>query len=694
MDESFILSVETKVRLRMPVKTSPALNAARILRRDIKKALVPAPSGSARSEIELSYAGGKERMKPETYALRFSENEKGDRLTVVGADELGLIYGVLFISSEYLKIPPFWFWNDFKPEVTSCIRILKRDIISKPCRVRYRGWFVNDEMLLLGWKKDKYEKNIWRAVFEALLRCGGNMVIPGTGESVFANEQLAADMGLMLTHHHAEPLGAELFLSAYPDQDPNYQKNFSLFEKLWEQGVIRQKDKNVIWALGFRGQGDRPFWEDDPSFATPEARGEQISRIIKRQYEILCRHVENPVCCTYLYGEIMRLYRDGYVRFPEGVIKIWADNGYGKMVSRRQENSNPRVCALPAVGDAGPHGLYYHVTFHDLQTSNHLTMEPNSPEMIGSELEKAFAAGADQYFILNCGNVRPHTYMLDLVAEMWKGTSADIDGHLERFVNTYYRSCRQDVVQSYRRYFQSTVRYGENDDDRAGDEFYHYITRILFAHWIQNRTEETEERLLWATGQADFARQVNWYAGKCAEGAKSWKATNQWNHDVFRKLDSSDRTLFSDSLMLQTALHETGCRGGLEFCRSFSAFQKQDYFHAYLHACASMEAYREGLGAMKKAEHDKWACFYRNDCLTNVKLTVYCMDTLRRYIRAFGDGTEFLDWEKEYLYPESQKRIMLETTYTNQLTDDELYRQIKEFIRPESGRRSRAISES
>ena len=64
------------------------------------------------------------------------------------------------------------------------------------------------------------------------------------------------------------------------------------------------------------------------------------------------------------------------LEFPDDVIKIWADSGYGKMVSRRQENHNPRIYALPGKNDMGPHGIYYHVTFYDLQASNHLTLFP------------------------------------------------------------------------------------------------------------------------------------------------------------------------------------------------------------------------------------------------------------------------------------------------------------------------------
>ena len=138
-------------------------------------------------------------------------------------------------------------------------------------------------------------------------------------------------------------------------------------------------------------------------------------------------------------------------------------------------------------------------------------------------------------------------------------------------------------------------------------------------------------------------------------------------------LSGKDRQLFDDTIGLQTLLHLSGSEGGLTVCRSFLAWNEGNYLHAYLYANIAMQAYQRGLDAMKAAEHDHWAGIYFNDCLTNVKLTVYFADSLRRYLRIVGDGTECLDWEKAYLLPAGLRRVMLETTYTNQLTDDELY---------------------
>ena len=77
----------------------------------------------------------------------------------------------------------------------------------------------------------------------------------------------------------------------------------------------------------------------------------------------------------------------------DDIIKIWADNGYGKMVSRRQGNANPRVPALPPRGDTSAHGIYYHASFYDLQAASHITMLPNSTEFVARELADVMAHG-------------------------------------------------------------------------------------------------------------------------------------------------------------------------------------------------------------------------------------------------------------------------------------------------------------
>ena len=88
---------------------------------------------------------------------------------------------------------------------------------SSPFIVGLRGWFVNDEVLLKAWEVDYSEEKPWEMVFEALLRCGGNMVISGTDKNSRKYRKLPSDMGLYITNHNAEPLWVEMFARSYQE---------------------------------------------------------------------------------------------------------------------------------------------------------------------------------------------------------------------------------------------------------------------------------------------------------------------------------------------------------------------------------------------------------------------------------------------------------------------------------------------
>lgn len=97
-------------------------------------------------------------------------------------------------------------------------------IVSRKTAVRYRGWFFNDETFLSRWNPGGDETLAWEMGFEACLRCGGNMVIPGDVDNFRKYRKLASDMGLILTHHHVEILGAPMFLNVYPEENPSYRE--------------------------------------------------------------------------------------------------------------------------------------------------------------------------------------------------------------------------------------------------------------------------------------------------------------------------------------------------------------------------------------------------------------------------------------------------------------------------------------
>ncbi|KQB94466.1 hypothetical protein GEPA3_0534 [Geobacillus sp. PA-3] len=634
------------------------------------------------ADLVIRYAT-EEDMCPkrvEAFSFRFKQHNGSWSLHIVGNDDLGLVYGLLHYSQTYLGVDPFWFWADIPVSRKSKIEIPVKNFDSPERKVKYRGWFINDEDCLIGWKKGyPPTKEVWYPVFEALLRCGGNMVIPGTDLPRHGiHTDLASEMGLWVTHHHAEPLGAEMFLRAYPGKKPSYKEHPELFEALWAEAIEKQKNRKTIWVLSFRGQGDAPFWHDDQEFDTPEKRGEMISQVVRRQYEMVCQSVDNPVCCIALYGEIAELYKDGHITVPEGVIKIWADNGYGKMVSRRQGNENLRIPSLPAPNDDGEHGVYYHITFHDLQASNHLTMFPSPPELIVKELRKAFDAGATAYLLVNSGNIRPHLYTIDLVSRLWNEGSIDIDRHLQEFVSRLYTAKHQEIADLYRCYFEKSIIYGPNEDDRAGEEFYHHNARRIVAHWMKGNRNAPEPKLFWATGERPFPEQVRWFEEKCKEGLEGWEELYRSCNRLSEQLPEEDRQRFYDQFVLSVKLHVSGCKGFLALCNAFFTFMKHDYPLAFVQVSQSIDYYKEGLFALKCSEHGKWEHFYRADWLTNIKSTLYSLDSLRKFIRMQGDSPHFFLWYREYLMSEIEKHIYLENTHRNPLSDDELAAKLKE----------------
>jgi hypothetical protein len=684
----FFLNVNTLFYFPMPM-TKPVNHAIDMLFRDYEKVFGAKPKIVDKEElasIVVHYTEDDENLviAPESFQISVSEtNESGSyKMYIKGRDELGIIYALLHVSEKYLGVDPFWFWSEKEPESKEQIEIpVSENIYSQP-KIRFRGWFINDEVCLIGWS-DVYppSKEVWMPVFETLLRCGGNIVIPGTDlPRTGVHWKLASEMGLYITHHHAEPLGAEMFFRMYPDKSASYDESKDLYEGLWEEAIQNQKDKRVVWVLGFRGQGDCPFWENAPEYDTPQKRGELISRVINRQYEMLCKHVTNPTCSTYLYGEITELYMQGLINIPDGVIKIWSDNGYGEMVSRRQGNYDPRIPSLPTEKDIGPHGLYYHITFHDLQASNHLVMMPNEPEMIKKELIKAFNAGVDRYLLLNCGNIRMHIYFLDLIKELWSNGDIDTEAHLENFCKSYFPTAWEKAFECYIDYFDYAIRYGENPSDAAGDEYYHHPARSIIGHWVRNEIDETAEDLLWATGDLAFTKQVRFFYDKLVSSVTNFEKLIKKCMDTYKSLKGKESVFFKDNILLQTRLHLSGVKGFISLCNAFFEYEKSNYPKAFVFASQSIWDYQESLIAMSESEHGKWKNFYKADWLTNIQSTIYSLETLRKYLRMHGDSPDFFLWYKEFIMPENEKRIYLENTHRRPLSDDNLALGLKEKL--------------
>ena len=279
MEPSFILSLATDIV--SDISSQPIQEAIAILRRDMRAMLT---ASEAKNRVHIV---ADDTLSSEQYSIAVLPRE----IQVRCADDLGAVYGLLAISEQFLGIYPLDWWHEIQRPSMPSKEIPQQTITSPAQAVRFRGWFVNDEVLLEGWHQSISDRfAVWKRIFETLLRCHGNMVIAGTdrlhdGDALI---DLASSMGLWITQHHAELLGAKMFSRVYPDQTPSYTEHPELFEQLWRDSVHRLNGKKVVWAIGYRGQGDMAFWHSDAAAGTDAAtRGAYVGRIMRRQMAIV-----------------------------------------------------------------------------------------------------------------------------------------------------------------------------------------------------------------------------------------------------------------------------------------------------------------------------------------------------------------------------------------------------------------------
>lgn len=662
-----MLTSATRI-LGIPAK-GPVRRAAEALLRDLRATCVPGAHSGL--EIRLEQAEG---LQAEGYRLRREEGV----IRLMAGDALGFVYGLYRISSELLGVQPFWFWMD-QPMARVPGHAVPADwqADSVPCRVRYRGWFINDEVLLHTWKVDGSDDKPWEMAFEALLRLGGNLVIPGTDRNAHRYRALATDFGLYITHHHAEPLGATMFLRAYPDLTPSYAEHPELFEGLWQEAIDKQKADPTVYNIGFRGQGDKPFWADDPRYDTPEKRGALMSALIRRQYDMVKAALPDGVCCTNLYGETMELYQQGCLQLPEDVIRIWADNGFGKMVTRRQGNHNPRIPALPRKGEGGRHGLYYHASFYDLQAAAHMTMLPNPPAFVRRELSEALERGVQDYWIINCSNIKPHVYPLDFIAAMWREGDADPEAHLTDFCARYFGAENAEAAAScYRAFYVHTLPYGDREDEHAGEQFGNHCARMLVNQWIRDAAKPAAG-MKWAIDEPTLWKQVLWYREKCQQAVTGYGALKRECAAQLTRMSGPGETLMRDSVMLQSELLLHTYRGSLLAMDSLLAAMEADWLQAFYLAGLAKDEYLAADRAMRDREHGKWHMFYANDCQADVKQSAWLMGVLMGVLRVQGDGPHFYQWQRRFLDAPEDAQIMLILNMENHLDNDQLHALMK-----------------
>lgn len=333
-------------------------------------------------------------------------------LVIAGSDRRGTAYGV-FALSEALGVNPWYWWADV-PVQKHDRRYVRADYTSSAPSVKYRGIFINDEDWgLKTWSALNYEKELgdigprtYARVCELLLRLRANMLAPAMHSCTGAfyshpeSKVVADSFAIIITTSHCEPL--LLNNAAKEDWDTgidgpwDYGRNPEGIRARWNRRLDEAAAYENIYTMAMRGLHDEGLRGN----YTMEEKVPLIERVITDQRNMLTDHTgKQPTDIPQIfvpYKETMDLYENG-LKVPDDVTLVWVDDNYGYM---------KRVSSPDEQRRAGASGVYYHTSYlgapHD-----YLWLNTTPPTLMYAELKKAYDTGADRYWLLNVGDIKP-----------------------------------------------------------------------------------------------------------------------------------------------------------------------------------------------------------------------------------------------------------------------------------------------
>jgi hypothetical protein len=539
-------------------------------------------------------------------------------VVLTGSDTLGTIYAIYQFSQQFLGVDPLYWWTDHQPRRRSRVEIPDSYAETQGPTFRYRGFFINDEDLLTGWRPgipDGADISLatWNRVYEAILRLKGNMVIPGTW--IFPYEpqvKLAGERGLIVTQHHVNVLGLDTY--QWPEKkEYSFLSAPQILEAAWKTSISQYpKGLHVVWSVGYRGHNDYPFWLVDPDAPkTAAGRAQVIQEAIEKEIEILKRaHPHAPIVLN-AWAEAAGFIRSGLLKVPPGVTLVWPDDGHG------------------AIQDGGEitkgEGIYYHTSMIDYR-SNHFS-ELLPLETIRHELGRAARAGATDYLVVNTSNLRPvlmtsrATMELAWNANPWMAAQPDESVvYMRKWAREEFGAkAAPAVMKYYEAYFKAPAQYGRVPNQRMGDQFYEIFGRRI----LLQLSKDDLNSPMHMVGQPTFAN-VGAFAAflepRCRQADPRWQAALALARQAKGLVPAGRQQFFQANVLTQVEENLHGNRMLLDIAAATQTKSKAERI-------ARMKAaIREGEmveRALRAADYGKWAGFYtKGDWLSDVPLTI------------------------------------------------------------------------
>ncbi len=340
---------------------------------------------------------------------------------IAGSDQRGSIFGAYDLSRN-IGVSPWYFWDDVPVARKDALYLLPGRHSQGTPKVKYRGFFINDENPATGtWapgyfgpgKAPGYPGGLnaayYAKVFETMLRVRANYLWPAVWGRAFAeddpqNHATASFYGVIMGISHEAPMmrGIEEW-NRHPTGtgEWSFRRNADAIKAYWRDGAERMRDQNIegVITLGMRGNGD---------VSLPDGDGiDLMSSIIDSQREILrdTSMIDRPQVQT-LYKEVQRYWDNGY-RPPDDVTVVFCDDNWGNL----RKLPDP---SLPARG--GGYGMYYHFDYVG-DGRNYKWADTINLTNTWEQLYLAYGKGVDRLWVVNVGDLKneelPTQFFLD-----------------------------------------------------------------------------------------------------------------------------------------------------------------------------------------------------------------------------------------------------------------------------------------
>ncbi len=381
-------------------------------------------------------------------------------LVIAGCDRRGTAYGV-FTLSEVMGVDPLYWWADVPVKQKKALYVHITRYISKAPSVKYRGIFINDEGWgIQPWATNTFDKEVgnmgprtYAKVCELILRMKGNMMAPAMHPRTTAfhlipgNREVADKYGIVMTSAHCEPL---LYNNTTEwDNKINGEWNYLTNKK----GILKVLDKRTsqtapfenAYVIAMRGIHDAGL------IGVPEDRKAEITEAaLQDQRNILSKHIGKPaeeIQQVFVpYKEVLDIYEKG-MKLPDDVTIVWPDDNFGYIKKLSDTKEQKR---------SGASGVYYHISYLG-EPHDYLWLNTTPPALIYEEMKKAYDTGANRYWLLNVGDIKPGElgmkFFLDLAwdIDLFNYDNAykfDAD-YLSSIFGNKYKDDLQDIMSTY-----------------------------------------------------------------------------------------------------------------------------------------------------------------------------------------------------------------------------------------------------